>query len=156
MNRAVDSLAEGNRATSQISPLHSTEDYRSGHNEAVLKTVCLYGHEGSNPPSSAKTGNPPIRVDFLFCKKEYWGIRTQRENSTVCCFWTVTEDFCKAYTIKPCFLLCKNQERNPPSSAKIRKHPIGCFFDKNEEDFYKYVAKQFFAYFWTNPLCKRA
>ena len=29
------------------------EDYRSGHNEAVLKTVCRKRHEGSNPPSSA-------------------------------------------------------------------------------------------------------
>ena len=26
-----------------------TERYRSGHNEAVLKTVCLHGHMGSNP-----------------------------------------------------------------------------------------------------------
>ena len=25
------------------------ERYRSGHNEAVLKTVCLQGHMGSNP-----------------------------------------------------------------------------------------------------------
>ena len=25
------------------------ERYRSGHNEAVLKTVCLHGHMGSNP-----------------------------------------------------------------------------------------------------------
>ncbi len=29
------------------------ERYRSGHNEAVLKTVCLHGHEGSNPSLSA-------------------------------------------------------------------------------------------------------
>ena len=25
------------------------ERYRSGHTEAVLKTVCLHGHMGSNP-----------------------------------------------------------------------------------------------------------
>ena len=31
-----------------------TEAYRSGHNEAVLKTVCLRGHGGSNPSASAK------------------------------------------------------------------------------------------------------
>ena len=31
------------------------EEYRSGHNEAVLKTVCPQGHGGSNPSSSAKT-----------------------------------------------------------------------------------------------------
>ena len=29
------------------------ERYRSGHNEAVLKTVCPYGHMGSNPILSA-------------------------------------------------------------------------------------------------------
>ena len=30
-----------------------TERYRSGHNEAVLKTVCPQGHMGSNPILSA-------------------------------------------------------------------------------------------------------
>ena len=30
----------------------STERYRSGHNEAVLKTVCPQGHVGSNPTLS--------------------------------------------------------------------------------------------------------
>ncbi len=30
------------------------ERYRSGHNEAVLKTVCLHGHMGSNPILSAE------------------------------------------------------------------------------------------------------
>ncbi len=29
------------------------ERYRSGHNEAVLKTVCPNGHMGSNPILSA-------------------------------------------------------------------------------------------------------
>ena len=29
------------------------ERYRSGHNEAVLKTVCPRGHMGSNPILSA-------------------------------------------------------------------------------------------------------
>ena len=29
-----------------------TERYRSGHNEAVLKTVCPQGHVGSNPTLS--------------------------------------------------------------------------------------------------------
>ncbi len=29
------------------------ERYRSGHNEAVLKTVCPKGREGSNPSLSA-------------------------------------------------------------------------------------------------------
>ena len=31
------------------------ERYRSGHNEAVLKTVCPKGREGSNPSLSADT-----------------------------------------------------------------------------------------------------
>ena len=33
---------------------NDTERYRSGHNEAVLKTVCPNGHMGSNPILSAK------------------------------------------------------------------------------------------------------
>ena len=32
---------------------HLTERYRSGHNEAVLKTVCPQGRVGSNPTLSA-------------------------------------------------------------------------------------------------------
>ena len=39
----------------------SLEDYRSGHNEAVLKTVCLHGHGGSNPSSSATGATPSSR-----------------------------------------------------------------------------------------------
>ena len=31
------------------------ERYRSGHNEAVLKTVCPKGREGSNPSLSASS-----------------------------------------------------------------------------------------------------
>ena len=31
------------------------EAYRSGHNEAVLKTVWVQAHGGSNPSASAKT-----------------------------------------------------------------------------------------------------
>ena len=34
---------------------YSLERYRSGHNEAVLKTVCPKGHMGSNPILSADT-----------------------------------------------------------------------------------------------------
>ncbi len=36
------------------------ERYRSGHNEAVLKTVCPKGHMGSNPILSA-TSSPVFR-----------------------------------------------------------------------------------------------
>ena len=34
--------------------LFNKESYRSGHNEAVLKTVWAYAHVGSNPTLSAK------------------------------------------------------------------------------------------------------
>ncbi len=34
---------------------NALERYRSGHNEAVLKTVCPQGHMGSNPILSALT-----------------------------------------------------------------------------------------------------
>ena len=44
--------------------MHS-EGYRSGHNEAVLKTVCLCGHVGSNPTPSAKKKDT-LWVSFLF------------------------------------------------------------------------------------------
>ena len=34
----------------------NTERYRSGHNEAVLKTVCPQGRVGSNPTLSVLSG----------------------------------------------------------------------------------------------------
>ena len=68
----------------QYKKFNITEDYRSGHNEAVLKTVCLYGHEGSNPPSSAKTKKHSRKwVLFLFFIKWYLGIQTEWKNNTV-------------------------------------------------------------------------
>ena len=36
------------------------ERYRSGHNEAVLKTVCPKGRMGSNPILSAKLDGLPL------------------------------------------------------------------------------------------------
>ena len=39
------------------------ERYRSGHNEAVLKTVCPQGRVGSNPTLSARgTKKPPRNI----------------------------------------------------------------------------------------------
>ncbi|MBQ7914940.1 MAG: hypothetical protein IJ322_05480, partial [Clostridia bacterium] len=35
-------------------------DYRSGHNEAVLKTVWVQAHGGSNPSSSANGWRHPF------------------------------------------------------------------------------------------------
>ena len=40
------------------------ERYRSGHNEAVLKTVCPQGHMGSNPILSAQRITPLHRITF--------------------------------------------------------------------------------------------
>ena len=42
------------------------EEYRSGHNEAVLKTVWVKAHGGSNPSSSANGKKyEPLRFVFL-------------------------------------------------------------------------------------------
>ncbi len=42
-----------------------TEAYRSGHNEAVLKTVWGQPHGGSNPSASAKTQRGHLVVTSL-------------------------------------------------------------------------------------------
>ena len=43
-----------------------TEAYRSGHNEAVLKTVWVHAHGGSNPSASARRKKyEPLRFVFL-------------------------------------------------------------------------------------------
>ena len=44
----------------------NTEAYRSGHNEAVLKTVWAQAHGGSSPSASAKAKKPRI-VCGIFC-----------------------------------------------------------------------------------------
>ena len=50
----------------------NTERYRSGHNEAVLKTVCPKGRVGSNPTRSAK----------FFCGNNGQEIERQLHNLT--------------------------------------------------------------------------
>ena len=47
----------------------NTERYRSGHNEAVLKTVCPQGHMGSNPILSARRLSRLKKnsKEFFFC-----------------------------------------------------------------------------------------
>lgn len=52
------------------------ERYRSGHNEAVLKTVCPQGRVGSNPTLSAGDTSPP---NILF------GIKASYLNRYVLC-----------------------------------------------------------------------
>ncbi len=52
-----------------------SEEYRSGHNEAVLKTVWVQAHGGSNPSSSAKM-NPTepvkrLKFGFIFLCSKY-------------------------------------------------------------------------------------
>ena len=42
--------------------------YRSGHNEAVLKTVWVKAHGGSNPSACAKKWNKPCAC-FIFWKQ---------------------------------------------------------------------------------------
>ena len=50
--------------------------YRSGHNEAVLKTVWVKAHGGSNPSSSANKTDKPFACPF--CLMHYVrGIRTR-------------------------------------------------------------------------------
>ena len=46
-----------------------TEAYRSGHNEAVLKTVWGQPHGGSNPSASANA-KAPNRVPFCVAEAE--------------------------------------------------------------------------------------
>ena len=55
---------------------NTTERYRSGHNEAVLKTVWVKAHGGSNPSSSANKTDKPFACPF--CLMHYVrGIRTR-------------------------------------------------------------------------------
>ena len=51
-----------------------TEGYRSGHNEAVLKTVWVHAHVGSNPTPSAKTKGHLWGVLFVLVARM---VRTQ-------------------------------------------------------------------------------
>ena len=44
-----------------------TEGYRSGHNEAVLKTVWEQSHVGSNPTPSAKINSICFMQVLFFC-----------------------------------------------------------------------------------------
>ena len=79
--------------------------FRTNRDEIVLssnnlKTVCLYGHEGSNPPSSAKARKHSRKwMLFLFCERIYNGIRTQWKNGTVCCFLNGDRRFLRNITL---------------------------------------------------------
>ena len=47
--------------------INYTQEYRSGHNEAVLKTVWVKAHGGSNPSSCAKNIKDEKNSSFMFC-----------------------------------------------------------------------------------------
>ena len=52
-----------------------TEAYRSGHNGAVLKTVWVKAHGGSNPSASAiKNGTLKAGVNREFMNKRFSGL----------------------------------------------------------------------------------
>ena len=48
----------------------NTERYRSGHNEAVLKTVCPQGRVGSNPTLSVNIARSRIDTVQFFSDKD--------------------------------------------------------------------------------------
>ena len=88
---------------------------------ALAQLDRVFGYEPKGRGFESLTPCQKKKVDakaftFFFCR-DIMRDSKQWKNNLNGCFWTVTEDFCKAYTIKPCFLLCKNQERHPPSSA---------------------------------------
>ena len=60
------------------------QEYRSGHNEAVLKTVWVKAHGGSNPSSCAKKGRSESPFFFLACRvgrnPELLGVRASHGN----------------------------------------------------------------------------
>ncbi len=56
------------------------ERYRSGHNEAVLKTVCPQGHVGSNPTLSGEKSFAKARL-FLNLRGDFKSILTRRGKS---------------------------------------------------------------------------
>ena len=55
----------------------NTERYRSGHNEAVLKTVCPQGRVGSNPTLSAGDTSPTELLYIIICIVSYIWRSTQ-------------------------------------------------------------------------------
>ena len=54
------------------------ERYRSGHNEAVLKTVCPQGRVGSNPTLSA---DEEIRLMVTKSNQHFWRSTQEAEGA---------------------------------------------------------------------------
>ena len=53
------------------------ERYRSGHNEAVLKTVCPQGRVGSNPTLSVSHERVCENNNFINCRGQAFWRNTQ-------------------------------------------------------------------------------
>ena len=71
-----------------------------GRHSVNLKTVCLYGHEGSNPPSSATFGTKFNDLVPLFCYFEW--------------FWEFFHHFC-------IFALSKKCKKNARRCKKMQE-----------------------------------
>ncbi len=80
----------------------------SGSIRKVLKTVCLYGHEGSNPPSSAKIQERSRKRVLLYFVKNHIGGFERSEKTTQC------------YLIDIIFYLCYNQSKNKRNLTEFR------------------------------------
>ena len=88
--------------------LFNKESYRSGHNEAVLKTVWAYAHVGSNPTLSAKKMFSPSGGN-IFCR--YTRFEPEGKN--------------KAGVVDSCFIVPLRRKRFAGRSAQFL--PAPCF-----------------------------
>ena len=88
--------------------LFNKESYRSGHNEAVLKTVWAYAHVGSNPTLSAIKMFSPSGGN-IFCR--YTGFEPEGKN--------------KAGVVDSCFIVPLRRKRFAGRSAQFL--PAPCF-----------------------------
>ena len=88
--------------------LFNKERYRSGHNEAVLKTVWAHAHVGSNPTLSAKKMFSPSGGN-IFCR--YTGFEPEGKN--------------KAGVVDSCFIVPLRRKRFARRSAQFL--PAPCF-----------------------------
>ena len=67
------------RAERSAHSIHTLERYRSGHNGADSKSVCVKAHVGSNPTLSAQQGSHhELLVGFLLSKHLIWMARVSK------------------------------------------------------------------------------
>ena len=102
LNKNVYSAHRGALLSSQTRCcIISTERYRSGHNEAVLKTVWVHAHVGSNPTPSATKSLENTTFSRLFSFSHF----------------KFCADFCPISRI---FLAIFNQIKSPENLCNIR------------------------------------